>query len=257
MRSFSAIFVLIVSAGLFMSMSAPQQRDAEAMWDRANTAYVNGDYSKAIVTYDSIADAGYVSRKLYYNLGNAWFKNGGVGKAVLNYNRALRLDPSDPDTRHNLRIASAHVKDKIEPVPEFFLSGWFRAWGRTMGPDGWAVISLCMFAVMFGSVLLYLLSRSLRLRKAGFYIALFTLLVGLAAVSFAVNQKKGIENSSEAVVMIESVAVKSSPDASGKELFILHEGTKVRITGSLGGWYETVIADGNKGWMPQNSLEVI
>lgn len=255
MRALTVICWLLLAPVL--AANASPAVDTDALWDRANTAYVNGDYSRAIVTYDSIADAGFVSKKLYYNLGNAWYKNGGIGKAVLYYNRALRLDPSDPDARHNLKVVNALVKDKIDAVPEFFLTGWFRAWGRTMGPDGWAAISLVMFAVTLASVLVYLLTKSMRLRKVGFYTALLCLFIGLAAVSFSVRQKNEISRSGEAVVMRESVAVRSSPDNASKELFVLHEGTKVKLGNSLGGWHEIVIADGNKGWLPESAIEVI
>lgn len=254
--------VLIFSFGLLavfagVTSSQAQDFDLDAVWDRANAAYVASDYSKAIVTYDSIAEMGYMGKKLYYNLGNAWFKNGGIGQAVLNYNRALKIDPSDPDVKHNLRVAGAHVKDKIEAVPEFFLAGWIRGWRQTMSTNGWAVVSLAMFAVMFASVLLYLLSKRMSRRKVGFYCALFSLVVGLFAVAFSVGQKRELTAADEAVVMIGAAPVKSSPDTASKDIFILHEGTKVEILGTLGQWNEIAIADGNKGWIRRDAIEVI
>ena len=96
------------------------QADADKIWDDANTAYINADYVAAIDGYEKLLDSGLESDRLYLNLGNAYFKRGMNGKAILNYNRALKLAPSDDDIRYNLSIANAYVQDKIDAVPVFF-----------------------------------------------------------------------------------------------------------------------------------------
>ena len=98
----------------------------EQVWDAANTAYINSDYHRAIDAYRQLILRGYASDKLYYNLANAYFKVGRYGKAILYYNRALRLAPGDADIRYNLDVANTFTKDKIAVVPEFF------CW-----PEGW------------------------------------------------------------------------------------------------------------------------
>lgn len=229
----------------------------DAKWDEANTAYINAEYDKAIALYDSIAAEGYVGAKLYYNLGNAYYKEGRLGKAILNYNRALRYDPSDSDTRHNLNVANARIKDKIEAVPEFFFKSWVRKWKRSLNSNIWAVVSLATLALTLSCILLYLLSRRMVLRKTGFYGAIAALLLTVIAFSFSANQKRRMLKSTEAVVMSSAASVKSSPDNSSKDIFIVHEGTKVRIHSSLNQWIEITIADGKKGWMHESSIEVI
>ena len=114
-----------------------------------------------------------------------------------------------------------------------------------------------MLALALGAVLFYLLSRNIKLRKAGFYTAIGALIIGVCAVSFSVSLKNQVSSDGEAVVMISAAPVKSSPDNQSKDIFILHEGTKVEIISSLGDWREIVIADGNKGWILHNSIEVI
>ncbi len=250
------VTALIITC-LLAAFTARAEFDADAAWDRGNNAYVQGDYELAADIYDSIRNAGYVSSRLYYNLGNAYFKMGRIGPSVVNYNRALKINPSDADTRHNLRVASAYVKDKIDSVPEFFLRTWIRAWRQSMSSNGWAVLSLVMFAVAMGLVLLYLLSGRLSLRKAGFYGALVALLLAFVSVAFAAGQKNDILDSGEAVVMGNAVSVKSSPDNTSKDIFIIHEGTKVRIEGRLNQWVEISLADGNKGWVTESAVEVI
>lgn len=253
MRHILLVFIMLASV---FAVSA-KGFALEEKWDEANTAYINADYDKAIVLYDSIAEAGYVGEHLYYNLGNSYYKTGRIGKAILNYNRALRYDPSDADIRHNIDVANARIKDKIEVVPEFFFKGWIRKWKRSMNSNAWAVNSLVLIATSLGAVLLYLLSRRLVLRKVGFYTAIIAMSLGLLSISFSINQKRRILKSSEAIVMSSAASVKSSPDNSSKDIFIVHEGTKVTIHTSLNQWMEITIADGKKGWIHESAIEII
>ena len=186
----------------------------EQVWDAANTAYINSDYHRAIDAYRQLILRGYASDKLYYNLANAYFKVGRYGKAILYYNRALRLAPGDADIRYNLDVANTFTKDKIAVVPEFFLKGWVRSVRMSLGCTAWSVVSLAALALLFALVLLYLLAGRLAWRKAGFYGTLAMLLVFVASTSFAVTERRELLDSTEAVVMSSSVSVKSSPDRS-------------------------------------------
>lgn len=231
--------------------------DANELWDRANAAYVKGDYAIATAAYDSIYAAGYSSHKLYYNLGNAYFKEGKIGKSILFYNRALLLYPSDADTRYNLAVANTFVKDNIDAVPDFFLTRWVRALRTSMSSNSWAAASLLMMAVLSASVLLYLLSDRLVLRKTGFYTGICALALFVVAMSFSIVERHEILHSQDAVIMSTAAPVKSSPDGASKDIFILHEGTKVRIISTLGKWREIEIADGNKGWITETAIETV
>ncbi|MCD7969804.1 MAG: competence protein [Alistipes sp.] len=252
MRITALIFICLMAAGQVFA-----RFDAEAAWERGNEAYMQGDYELAAMVYDSIRAEGYSSSKLYYNLGNAYFKMGKIGPSILNYNRSLKISPSDPDTRHNLRVAGTYVKDKIDAVPVFFLRSWIRSWRQTMSSNWWAAVSLVMFALAMGAILMYLLSARLALRKTGFYGALCALVLAFISVSFAAGQKNDMLHSGEAIVMSSAVPVKSSPDIASKDLFIIHEGTMVFVGERLNQWVEISLADGNKGWITESALEVI
>ena len=123
------------------------QADADKIWDDANTAYINADYVAAIDGYEKLLDSGLESDRLYLNLGNAYFKRGMNGKAILNYNRALKLAPSDDDIRYNLSIANAYVQDKIDAVPVFFAKRWLIGLGNSLSSNAWAALSLLFFAL--------------------------------------------------------------------------------------------------------------
>lgn len=236
---------------------AGESLDSAALWDKANTAYLNADYQTAIEVYDQILSQGLVSAKLYYNIANAYFKEGSTGKAILFYNRALRLMPGNEDVRYNLAVAEAQTKDDIEEIPEFFAVTWVRSLRHMMGCTSWSILSLVLLAVMLGLLLLYLLAQRIGLRKGGFYGTLAAFVLFILTTWFAVLERREILRSNEAVVMVASSAVKSSPDNAATDLFMLHEGTKVAVTDAFGEWSEITLADGKKGWIECRKIEVI
>ena len=225
--------VLALLSGLCVRAAAPL--DTEKIWNDANTAYVNADYPAATEGYERLLGEGYESAQLYLNLGNAYFKRGMNGRAILNYRKALRLAPGDEDIRYNLSIAEARTQDRIESVPVFFVKRWIVSLGRSVGSNTWAVLSLVFFALMLFCTGVYLLLRRVSFQKAGFCGALVSLLL----------------------FVVSAAPVKSSPDASSTDIFVLHEGTKVGVRNSLGDWREIVIADGNKGWIQASAIEMI
>lgn len=239
------------------TMEAAEQLASEVLWDQANTAYINNDYHQAEELYLTILQRGERSAKLYFNLANAYFKREELGQAILYYHRALRLQPGDEDIRYNLSVAEARTKDTIDEIPDFFFTEWMRSIRHLMSANAWTAWSLIWFAVMLGALLFYLLSARLILRKVGFYATLISLLCFIASTIFASGQSREQQSQSEAIIMSSSAAVKSSPDRSATDLFILHEGTKVEITNSLENWCEVMIADGKKGWTERSKIEII
>ena len=233
------------------------QADADKIWDDANTAYINADYVAAIDGYEKLLDSGLESDRLYLNLGNAYFKRGMNGKAILNYNRALKLAPSDDDIRYNLSIANAYVQDKIDAVPVFFAKRWLIGLGDSLSSNAWAALSLLFFALTLVGLGAYLLLRRVALQKAGFYGALVSVAAFALAVVYAAVGRSQRIHPAEAIVMSTAAPVKSSPDPQSKDIFVLHEGTKVAVGDSLGDWREIRIADGNKGWVQVSAIEMI
>ena len=229
----------------------------EQVWDAANTAYINSDYHRAIDAYRQLILRGYASDKLYYNLANAYFKEGQLGKSILFYRRALRLAPGSDDIRYNLSVAEARTKDNIEQIPEFFLTEWMRGVRHTMSCTAWSILSLAALVCALSLFLTYLLAQRLPLRKTGFYGTLVAAAAFMLTSWFAVGERREMLDDTQAVVMSLSTAVKSSPDKSATDLFVLHEGTLVEITDRLDNWCEITIADGKKGWLECKTIETI
>jgi len=161
----------------------------EQLWDRANTAYINGDFHAAAEFYEQILARGLSSMKLYYNLANACFKEGRLGKSILFYHRALRLAPGNDDIRYNLSVAEARTKDNIEQIPEFFFTEWMRGVRRLMSCTAWSVFSLAALVCALALFLAYLLAQRLPLRKAGFYGTLVAAAVFMLTSWFAMGER--------------------------------------------------------------------
>ena len=255
LRKVVTVVTLLLSLGASMNIQA---KDLDSLWTAGVQAYTDGKFSDASAAWTSIEESGQKSAKLYYNLGNAWFKQGNYPKAILNYERALRLDPSYSDARYNLEFTSNFVQDKIEPVPEFILKSVARKVCYVMGSNAWAVIFLVLLAAALVMGLLFLLGSSVGKRRAGFYCGIVLLLLSAGALSFSIWQKSDSVKTDTAIVMSPVSSVKSSPSSgSSKDLFVIHEGTKVTILDEVGTWKNIALADGRQGWITSNELEVI
>jgi len=237
---------------------AQEMSDPATMWEAGVQAYNEGQYSDARTQWEAIASTGEVSPELYYNIGNAYFKENEHSKAILNYERALKLDPSYSDARYNLEFAGTFVQDKIEPVPEFILKSLARKVCYLMSSNAWTVVFLLLLGVALGMVLLFLLGRTSGQRRTGFYSSIAALILTLFALWFAIWQKTDANRADSAIVMAPVTAAKSSPSGNGtKDLFIIHEGTKVKILDEVSGWKNISLVDGRQGWIPSSDLEVI
>ena len=230
----------------------------DSLWTAGVEAYSAGQWAEALQDWSDVAATGLRSKELYYNLGNAYFKTGETAQAVLNYERALRLDPSDADVRYNLEFARAMTQDRIDEVPEFILKTWIRKIGYWMSSDAWAVLSLVFLALTLALVLLFLLGPTAGMRRTGFFAGIATLLLSLAAFGFARGQKADAERHDEAIVMRPVSSVTSSPSSdAAKSLFILHEGTKVKVLDEVSGYKDIELADGRRGWIASGDIEII
>ena len=243
-RGFCLVAILLFSTFSF----------AQSDFEAANAAYADGRYDEAATIYQSLLDE-QPDATLYYNLGNARFKQGELAQAILNYERALRLKPNHKDAKYNLAFAQSRIVDNI-PEQDFFLSSWAQTVRNQLSEHIWFGLSVSLFILALIGLLVFLLGREPWLRKTSFHIAwialLFSLIAGLNGASL--HNRDTLRN--EAIITQGVVNAKSSPDRSGTDLFTLHEGTKVTIRETLGEW-SNVHVGSNEGWIRTNCLERI
>ena len=238
--------------------SAQQANYPDSLWTAGVAAYSDGDWAGAAKAWGDLRALGLESPQLYCNLGDALFKQDDLAHAILNYERALKLDPSYADARYNLAFAQTLLQDKIEAVPEFFLEVWGRKLCYLLPSDTWSVLFLILLAVALGCVLLFLLGRSVAARRGGFIAGIVALVLCVLCLSFAFWQRADYRKADSAIVTRPVTTVQSAPGRdSAKDLFVLHEGTKVKLLDSVGSWRNIELADGRQGWLESDDLEVI
>lgn len=224
---------------------------------KAEEAYAASDYDKALEIYKSVLDKGYESADLYYNVANCFYRKGELAPSILNYERALRIDPSHEDAKHNLSLAESKTVDNIDTLGRVFLVDWWNSFSNLTSADSWAFISSVLFIITLVSLSVYIFVRKIWVRKLGFSVAVIALFFTIISFCSAYTRYNVETSKNQAIVFSQTVTIKSSPDNSGNNLFILHEGTKVNIKSRLGEWVEIITSDGNSGWLPANAIEVI
>ena len=245
---FSLLFV-------FASVLAYGQETTKA---QADSAYINNDYANAVYLYEDILANQGESADIYYNLGNSYYKMDNIAKAILNYEKALMLNPGNGDIRFNLELAQSKTVDKVTPMSEVFLVTWMKSLTNTMSEQGWSKLAIASFILTLLGLVLYFFSKKIAMKKIGFISGLCLMLVCILANVFASSQKSKAQSHSSAIIMEPSVTVKSTPNEGGTELFILHEGRKVMIKdNTMREWKEIQLEDGNAGWVPASVIEII
>lgn len=239
------------------SMQAAENQYADSLWNAGVEAYSNGDYVSAQQNFQAIESIGLSSTELYTNIADCFFKTKQIAPAILYYERALKLDPSNKDARFNMEITRALCQDRIEVVPEFFLKTWFRNICYILPSNTWAFLAIIMMAGLAAAVLLLLLGRKTAVRKTGFFASIAALLLFALCLTNASWQKSDFEHRDAAIVYKPVTSAKSAPSASGADLFILHEGTKVKVLDTVGDWINISLADGREGWIPQRDATII
>lgn len=248
-----------VMAAMLLATSAlnASAQDAGELWQTANEQYTAGEYAAAGDSYKAIEAMGLESEDLYYNIANCHFKMGDIPHAILYYEKCLKIDPSHSDALHNVAIARQMTLDKIDEIPQFFILTWIENLEYAFSPDGWAWITLALALVIVALMLCFRFLPSEAGRKVSFIFACIVFVLASAALAFSLDEKSDALRSDGAVMIQPVSSVKSSPGDAGKSIFVLHEGTVIKVLDNLGDWTKIELSDGRQGWVETVELEVI
>lgn len=222
---------------------------SEQVFELGNKQYVNENYSAAISLYDSILISGLESSELYYNLGNCHYKTNDWANAIWHYEKSLQLN-NNKKTKHNLELVKLKIIDRIEPLPQLFYKKWWINLTQNLSTQVWQILTLFGMGFIF---ILQLISQFTSLKNkliTKIFSAITVIILLITQTSYHNNFTK-----KEAIIFSETITVNSAPTISSTNLFTLHAGSKVEIIDTIGDWINIKIANGNSGWIAQNSIK--
>ena len=253
MRTKFICMIFVVCTVLSVSLCRESEGETESFFDAGNREYENGDYEKSIAEYEQARFSGKRSAALYYNLAGAYFKAGHVGRAILNYERAVNLAPRDPDIATNYGFAKSMVTGK-SPPPKGFFSWWpIRMYSRFLTVNEMTIMASVLFFLLFlilGFAVVFGAIRGRALFAAAF-LAVF--IVFSIAVIFVKVKKQN----SYAVTVVPSSDALYGPFDSATKFFTLHEGNGVIVLESKDAWQRVRRLDGMVGWVKSGEVEKI
>ncbi len=248
--------VLLASATAWVVASLVAADSPREMFERGNSAYESGDYEQASQAYRAVLRYRIRDPILEYNLGNAEFRLGHLGQAILHYERARRLDPSDPEIQVNLDFARSFCFDRVEAPAEPAPLRWLFALQDHVGPDvqAWGILLGVWLAA---AVVAAALSRSGGFSAVhGWILAtlLAALLAGLA--SWYVTYQR-LEGRRLGVVLDDITEVLAGPGPNNPALFTVHEGLTLEVRAEREEWLQVSLPNGLNGWVPRQAVELV
>lgn len=243
----------IIVLMLFVS-STGFTADVNLLMQKGNEYYKNGQFQSAIDEYDKLVSSGYEGASLYYNLGNAHYRLGKIGYAILYYEKALKFSPSDEDIKHNLTLSKLNLKDKVDSLPPFFI---FNIWEGLLGSfsvSGWTVIVYIFFILLLIPVIAYFFSRNSTQQRISFFsgaVLFALLLISVVLLTVKMNKEFKIK---DGIILETAVTAKYGPDTTEKDVFVIHEGLKVRFEDRVDNWVKIKLDDGKVGWIMKHSV---
>jgi tetratricopeptide (TPR) repeat protein len=252
MNKRTAIFGFIAIL-LFFSEAQADIESATALFQKGNESYDTGNFDQAIEEYQKIVDLGIKNSKVFYNLGNAYFRKNQLGKAILNYRRALALEPRDDDSMTNLAFVKLFTLDKIEEQRVNPLSNLLHWFVNLFSLDELTLFVFLSYflSIIFGILILFRRKRRALLSGLTVLLVVFIIFSSLFAIKLYFNSIKN------GVLIAPQMEVRSGPGKDYTLQFTGHEGLEFQINEEAEGWYRISLPNGVKGWIPKEAVETI
>lgn len=234
------LLLMLSSAIVFADQNLPS---------KAEKAYSEKKYKEAIAAYEEILKEGFVSYKLYYNLGNAYYKNNEIGKAIYNYELANKMQPNNEDIKTNLRIANEKTVDDIESKENFFLGALKSRFVNALSTTGWAWLSILSLISCFLFIFIYFVTKQITLKRIGFFASFVFLFFFLTAMALGFTALHNKQQITFAVIIAKETKIQDEPNKLSTSKFSLHEGTKVKVLETNADWTNIRLENGNEGWV--------
>lgn len=240
---------------LFLAVSWTTAPLSAQSYEEAAAAYDAGTYREAVRQFEALIKSGEPEAAMYYNLGNAYFKQGSIPQAILNYEKALQLQPSLKDAKYNLKLANQQIVDPIEAVPPFFLTQWCNDSVLAFSANQWTTIALIVFWLTIALVILrWLMPENAKL-KPGIGTLSIALLLSLLSFTMAYSRNHWTPDDEYAIILTDT-DIKPGPDANAS-LGDVPKGTKILLKDIIDEWYLVQLPDKQEGWVDSSYFEKI
>lgn len=242
---------------LLLTLSVTISAQFDDLMEKGNNLYKNEQYEDAISLYKRILDNGYDSGALYYNIGNSYFRLGELGYAILNYEKAIKIDPGNEDAHYNLRLVNARIVDRIKELPDVPIMAYWDIVVTSFSLNGWLTIFLVFWILLLASIAVYYLVGRAKVQRFALMYGLFNITMIIIVGIFLLSSLHLESTTDYGILLKSTVTAKSSPDANQADAFVIHEGIKFQIEEELSDWTRIKLADGKVGWLPNDSFEAI
>lgn len=242
----------LFTAILFVSAFLVQAQDVvdNSAFAKANKAYTAGNYDLAIAAYKQILKGGQHSAAVYFNLGNAYYKQNVVGESIYYYEKALQLEPKDEDVLNNLRFASQMKIDAIEPLPENAIGSTIDEIAGGLSVDEWAYLSIVFVLVTILLAVFYTYAATPGKKRLFFILTILGVIISVTLIATAFYARNEVDSQRFAIIMIDEIAGREAPKQNSEKVFTIHEGTKIQLLEDFEEWSQVMLENGSKAWLP-------
>lgn len=250
MRKYILLFLFFVST--LISKSNVE------IYFKANDLFNTEKYDEAIQQYELlIKEYKILNDELFNNLGCSYFKLTDYPNAILNFERAKRLNPSSKIILRNIELTNQHLEDKFDRIPEMFYRRWINFLYQVLSPDAWAFIFIILFSMSFLGLIVYFVANKIDWQKFGLFSSFVFFPSAILVLLIAWGSYQTATGTNEAIVFTDRIPLKSSPTDKSSDILMIHSGTKVFIKDQVSSWILVKLSDGKEGWLKKENLEVI
>ncbi|MBT8399968.1 MAG: tetratricopeptide repeat protein, partial [Rhodothermia bacterium] len=249
------LILLLLYAVPFCAVAHADVEEAARLFDEGNASYREGNFDDARTAYEAVLSMGFESAALYQNLGNAYFRLDRLGQAMLNYQRAARLRPANPEIRHNIRLVQTRSRDRFSQVPTPVLARWWNGFidGFGMRTLFWiGAISWLAGTILAGYRLWTSASGPWSRRVITLLCATGLFLLAGALATSAVRS-----NIAAGVVVSDRVEVRDEPEGGSRSAVVVHEALVIDILKVEEGWAEIRLPNGITGYVPEEAVAAV
>lgn len=258
MRFLFSLLLFLSSLGLVAQNTEKVVVNPNEMFELGNKFYEEGNFVKALESYNIVVAAGKTSCDLHQNLGNTYFRLDSLGKAILHYEKAIKINPSHTAAQENLEFSRDFISQKAGVWPDVFYKQWLRGIIGVFSAFVWWILAVALVWLALFFAKKYLNADTQKSQKSGFYAAITTLVFSVIFLIFGISRYQWQADDSYAIVITELLEVKSGPAEKSKGILKISEGNKLQIIEvTPEGWCKIQLPDGQKGWMHQRDFERI